>query len=165
MYSIEEKAKRQRVRNYLSRYVISKRRIQQLTERLNNLKEDEKEPLNGVTYSSTPKSSSISQGSAAYLFRKEDIIENIEAQRAEKYKSLADIIAVINHLPEESVKRCVLEYKYIDGLSGKEICKKMYWASLSSVDTHLADAIGMLIGDKKAMEIINKYYEVKQNEN
>ena len=41
----------------------------------------------------------------------------------------------------------------------------MYWASLSSVDTHLADAIGMLIDDNNAMEIINKYYEVKQNEN
>ena len=45
MTTDERNVQRQRVRDYLSRYKIIKRRIAQLTKRLTELQEDENEPI------------------------------------------------------------------------------------------------------------------------
>ena len=69
MTTDERNVQRQRVRDYLSRYKIIKRRIAQLTKRLTELQEDENEPINGIRYSVMPKGSKVSDGAAAYLYR------------------------------------------------------------------------------------------------
>lgn len=160
MTNDERNVQRQRVKDYLSRYKIIKRRIVQLTRRLKELQEDEKEPLNGVQYSATPKGSKVSNGAASYLYRKEDIIEQINIEIQNKYKVLSDTLVVLKAIPLDSIERNVIESKYIDNLPNEDICKEMYWSYVSTVTYHTLKAIDMIIDNENSMTIINDYYEV-----
>lgn len=160
MTTDERNVQRQRVRDYLSRYKIIKRRIVQLTKRLKDLQEDEKEPLNGVQYSAMPKGSRVSDGAATYLYRKEDIIEQINIEIQNKYKALSDTLVVLKAIPLDSIERNVIESKYIDNLPNEDICKEMYWSYVSTVTYHTLKAIDMIIDNENSMTIINDYYEV-----
>lgn len=160
MTNDERNVQRQRVKDYLSRYKIIKRRIVRLTRRLKELQEDEKEPLNGVQYSATPKGSKVSDGAASYLYRKEDIIEQINIEIQNKYKVLSDTLVVLKAIPLDSIERNVIESKYIDNLPNEDICKEMYWSYVSTVTYHTLKAIDMIIDNENSMTIINDYYEV-----
>lgn len=156
----ERNVQRQRVRDYLSRYKIIKRRIAQLTKRLKELQEDENEPINGVQYSAMPKGSKVSDGAAAYLYRKEDVLEQVDTEIQNKYKALSDALIVLKAIPLDSIERNVIESKYIDNLSNEDICKEMYWSYVSTVTYHTLKAIDMIIDNENSMAIINEYYEV-----
>lgn len=160
MTNDERNVQRQRVRDYLSRYSICKQRIAQLNSRLKDLEEDEKEPINGVQYSATPKGSKVSDGAASYLYRKENIIEQINIEIQSKYSILSNILIVLKAVPLESLQRMVIEYKYIDGRTNEAIRRKMNWSYVSNVDYHLAKAIDMIVNNDNSMKIINEYYEV-----
>lgn len=160
MTTDERNVQRQRVRDYLSRYKIIKRRIAQLTKRLTELQEDENEPINGIRYSVMPKGSKVSDGAAAYLYRKEDVIEQINTEIQNKYKALSDALIVLKAIPLDSIERNVIESKYIDNLSNDDICQEMYWSYVSTVTYHTLKAIDMIIDNEISMAIINEYYEV-----
>ena len=160
MTTDERNVQRQRVRDYLSRYKIIKRRIAQLTKRLTELQEDENEPINGIRYSVMPKGSKVSDGAAAYLYRKEDVIEQINTEIQNKYKALSDALIVLKAIPLDSIERNVIESKYIDNLSNDDICQEMYWSYASTVTYHTLKAIDMIIDNEISMAIINEYYEV-----
>lgn len=154
MTTDERNVQRQRVRDYLSRYKIIKRRIAQLTKRLTELQEDENEPINGIRYSVMPKGSKVSDGAAAYLYRKEDVIEQINTEIQNKYKALSDALIVLKAIPLDSIERNVIESKYIDNLSNDDICQEMYWSYVSTVTYHTLKAIDMIIDNEISMAIL-----------
>lgn len=78
-------------------------------------------PLSAVQMDGMPRGSSSNIGCAALAFRLDDINEKIRRQMERSLSVLTEIMDIIDYLPENSMERMIIEYKYIDRFGWEKI--------------------------------------------
>ena len=157
MTTEEQKRERALLRSYLSRYRKAKNRVQKLRTRRQEFIEDMKYPLGAQSYSGLPRSSTPNDGAATYVFRLCEIEEKIIEQEKNANNIMLQIMDIMDFLPEDSESRCLLEMKYIDGLSEKQIMAAQFYSSRSSVAKYINNGLNELLTFKKIQNIITRY--------
>ena len=111
---------------YLGQYYRAKIKRKQLENRLKNFRE-EMSGTQGVKYSPVPGGQSGSQISSTEnaVMRAMEIEERIVKQQAQVQAAMLAVMEFMDFLPIDSVKRSILEYRYIDCMSWKRIYKEM----------------------------------------
>ena len=155
----EQLHKRNMLRNYLKRYRKAENNVEILRRRRNNLIEDMKYPLGTQNISSLPNNNEPGAGAASYIFRQSELEERIYAQECEAKKIMLQIMDIMDFLPAESENRSVLELKYIDGHSDKDIIKIKFYSNRSTLSYHLANGLDELLQFAKVQKIIEEFDE------
>lgn len=109
---------------YLRRYkacLKSKKRLEK--RRLEILKEFEN-PLCAVNYDGMPRGENTGVGSAAISYQLDEICTRLREQAERAASTLAEIMDIIDLLPENTTERSVIEQKYIDCRRWWEICEE-----------------------------------------
>ena len=119
--------------------------------------QDNKYPLGAQQYSGMPSNNSPSEGSAGYSFRLSEIEERIYAQKKEAEKILYTVMDIMDFLPVDDEDRSVLELRYIDNLSDKEIIRKKVYGNRSTVSYHINCGLDKLLKFQKVIKILNEY--------
>jgi len=124
----QEKAKEQRqlLKKYLGQYYRAKMKRIQLERRLKNFRE-EMSGTKGMQYSLTPKSPSVKIGSSIEerVIRTIEIEERILKQQDKVQAAMLAVMELMDFLPLDSTERIILEYRYVDCLSWRQICREM----------------------------------------
>lgn len=107
---------------YLSTYNRYKNRKKSLEQRKMALLQEFESPLRYVAMNGMPRGSSSNVGCAALSYELDDINTRIDEKIKELEREYVKISNLIEFLPENSTERAILEYKYIDSLSWKDIC-------------------------------------------
>lgn len=157
MTSEEQKHQRNILRSYLSRYRRAKNRVNKLRRRREDFIEDMKYPLGAQSYSGLPRSSAPNDGAATYVFRLCEIEERIIEQEKNANSIMLQIMDIMDFLPEESESRCVMEVKYIDGQSEKQIMAAQFYSSRTTVAKYINAGLDELLTYKKIQSIISRY--------
>lgn len=155
----EQLHKRNMLRNYLIRYRKAENKTEELRCRRNRLIEDMKHPLGTQNMSGLPSNNEPGTGAASYIFRQSELEERIYAQEREAKKIMLQVMDIMDFLPVESENRSVLELKYIDGYSDKDIIKIKFYAHRSTLSYHLAAGLDELLQYAKVQKIIKEFDE------
>lgn len=145
------------LRHYLSQYYRATQQRRHLEERLKNICEEMNAPIGGMHYSPVNVSSGkISQGSAAFTFRKSEIETRIEEQKKQIEADLVKIMDILDYLDPTSDERIVLELYYIDRLPWGEVQERAHM-SRSTCYEKRDKGIEELLTFKRVRAIIEKY--------
>lgn len=141
---------------YLSQYrrCIGKKR--DLERRQKDIIREFDHPLSGISYDGMPHGSGVGNGCAALSFRLDEINTRIEEQKVRSVKVLADIMNVIEFLPENSTERSIIEQKYIDRLNWKRICTAEH-LSRTPATRYWRKGLYELLEFKKVQKILLEY--------
>lgn len=151
------------LKRFLSQYVVARKQKNVLEARLRQAQLDINMPLGGMGYSDMPRGSGVSEGAAVPAIRELEIEEKINAQKLVMVEKMATVMEVIEYLPSISVERAVLEAKYIDGKSWKEIeAEKNY--SRSSCYEYMKRAFNQLLAIRPVVMILDEYRKELQKE-
>ena len=114
------------LKKYLGQYYRAKIKRKQLEIRLKNFRE-EMAGTQGVKYSPVPGGQSGSQISSTEnaVMRAMEIEERIVKQQAQVQAAMLAVMEFMDFLPIDSVKRSILEYRYIDCMT-KTPCFRYY---------------------------------------
>ena len=149
------------LRHYLSQYYRATEQRDRLEERLKNICEEMNMPIGGMHYSPVNVSSGkVSQGSAAFTFRKSEIETRIEEQKKQIEADLLKIMDILDYLDPTSEERMVLELYYIDKLPWREIQQRANMSRSTAFD-YRDKGIDKLLTFKRVRAIIKKYAEEK----
>lgn len=107
---------------YLNQYRCSIDRKKSLEHRRNEIIREFDSPLAGVNYDGMPHGKDSGVGCAAISFRLDEINTRLREQMEKTSKILEEIMDIIDFLPENSMEREIVEQKYIDRKSWREIC-------------------------------------------
>lgn len=111
-----DKEEREVLRRYLRQYLSAKRRKCDLERRRAQLQQDMQCPLGAVRYDGMPRSSSPSEGAAAFAYRIDEVEQRICAQQDEMARAALEIMDIIDFLEPGSLEREVIEKRYMDGM-------------------------------------------------
>lgn len=95
-------------------------------------------------------------GSATLSFRLDEIDGRIKEQMDKAGKALADIMNVIEFLPENSIERTIIEHRYIDRYDWRKICRETH-ISRTPATRHWKKGLYALLEFKKVQQIIRDY--------
>lgn len=147
------------LRHYLSQFYRATEQRKRLEERLKNICEEMNAPIGGMHYSPVNVSSGkVSQGSAAFTFRKSEIETRIEEQKKQIEADLLKIMDILDYLDPASDERIVLELYYIDRLSWDKVQEKAHM-SRSTCYEKRDKGIEKLLTFKRVRAIVRKYAE------
>ena len=147
------------LRDYLGQYYRAAKRRRQLEDRLQNICEEMNAPIGGMNYSPINVSGGrVSQGSAAFTFRKSEIETRIEEQKKQIEADLLKIMDILDYLDAASDERMILELYYIDRLPWKEIQQRANMSRSTAFD-YRDKGIEKLLTFKRVRAIIKKYAE------
>ena len=156
---IEEKKKL--LEEYLGQYYYSRAKKKQLEQRLRVFRED-MISTKGMQYSPVPRSrtNSVGQGPATSVIRAMEIEERIESQKAEMAAAMLNVMKIMDFLPVDSTERIILEYRHIDCLNWKQICKE---TNLTRTPCNKYYNAGMdkLLGFKNVLKILEEFETTK----
>lgn len=140
---------------YLNQYrqCISKKKS--LEHRRDDIRREFDSPLKAVSYGSTGGGSSNS-GCAALCFRLDEINTRIEEQIEKSTKVLAEIMDVIEFLPENSIERAIIEHRYIDRYSWEKVCKILH-ISRTPATRQWRKGLYELLEFKKVKQVLRDY--------
>lgn len=141
---------------YLNQYVRCIRRKRILERRRKEIIREFDFPLSGVSYDGMPHGSSSGVGCAALSFRLDDIDTKIKEQVDKSIKVLAEIMDVIEFLPENSTERAIIEHRYIDRLRWWQICKEEN-ISRTPATNYWRKGLYALLEFKKVQQIVEEY--------
>lgn len=141
---------------YLNQYVRCIRRKRILERRRKEIIREFDSPLSGVSYDGMPHGSSSGVGCAALSFRLDDIETKIKEQVDKSIKVLAEIMDVIEFLPENSTERAIIEHRYIDRLRWWQICKEEN-LSRTPATNYWRKGLYALLEFKKVRQIVEEY--------
>lgn len=141
---------------YLNQYKRCIERKKSLERRQKEIVWELDHPLKGVSYDGMPHGSGESVGCAALSFRLDEISGRIEEQKKKSIKVLADIMDVIELLPENSMERSIIEHKYIDRFSWGQICKAEH-ISRTPGTRYWRKGLYELLEFKKVQQIVHEY--------
>lgn len=108
---------------YLNQYRHCIDRKKALERRRNEIIREFNYPLSSVSYDGMPHGNKQSVGCAALAFRLDEINIRIQDQMNKSVKVLAEILDVIDFLPENSMERIIIEHRYIDRMSWSQVCR------------------------------------------
>ena len=113
------------LKQYLGQYYYAKMKKKQLEARLRTFRENML-GTKGMQYSPVPRSqtNSVGDGPATQVIRAMEIEDRIESQKAEMAKTMLNVMKIMDFLPTDSTERSILEYRHIDCLSWKQVCKE-----------------------------------------
>ena len=141
---------------YLSQYRRCIERKRALERRRNDIIREFEHPLKGVSYDGTSHGSGEGLGCAALSFRLDGINTRIKEQMDKSVKVLAEIMDVIDVLPENSMERAIIEHRYIDRMNWEPICKVEH-ISRTPATRYWRKGLYELLEFKKVQQIVAEY--------
>ena len=141
---------------YLSQYKRCIERKKSLEHRRDEIVKEFDSPLKSVSYDGMPHGSSEGVGCAAISYRLDEIDTRIKEQMDKSVKVLAEIMDVIEFLPENSIERSIIEHRYIDRMNWDKICR-MEHISRTPGTQHWRKGLYQLLEFKKVQQIIRDY--------
>ena len=144
---------------YLFQYKRCIGRKRSLEHRRNEIVREFDHPLSGVSYDGMPRGSGVSVGCAALSYRLDEIDTRIKEQMDKSVKVLAEIMDVIEFLPENSIERAIIEHRYIDRMKWWQICKEEN-LSRTPATNYWRKGLYYLLEFKKVQQIVKEYGEV-----
>ncbi|MDE7300303.1 MAG: hypothetical protein K2N94_16010, partial [Lachnospiraceae bacterium] len=141
---------------YLSqyRYCINKKRI--LEKRRAEIIREFDSPLGAMKMDGMPRGSSSGVGCAALSFRLDEINTRIKEQMENAERVLADIMNVIDFLPENSLERSIIENRYIDRYNWERVCRENH-ISRTPATKKWRKGLYMILKYGKVKEILREY--------
>lgn len=141
---------------YLNQYkrCISRKRV--LERRRSEIISEFDSPLSGVSYDGMPHGNSSGVGCAAISFRLDEINTRIKEQMDKSVKVLAEIMDVIDFLPENTIERAIIEHRYIDRMKWWQICKEEN-ISRTPATNYWKKGLHDLLEFKKIRQIVEEY--------
>lgn len=112
----------------------------------------------GMQYSPVPRSqtNSVGDGPATQVIRAMEIEDRIESQKAEMAKSMLNVMKIMDFLPTDSTERSILEYRHIDCLSWKQVCKEANMTR-TPCNKYYNAGIDKLLTYKKVQSILQEF--------
>lgn len=141
---------------YLNQYRVCIDRKRSLERRRDEIADEFNHPLKAVSYDGMPHGSGDCVGCAELSIRLDEINTRIKEQMDKSVKVLADIMNVIEFLPENSMERVIIEHKYIDRMSWEVICRKEH-ISRTPATRHWRKGLYALLEFKKIQQIVSEY--------
>lgn len=141
---------------YLYQYKCCISRKKALERRRKDIIREFDHPLSGVSYDGMPRGGGGSVGCAAISFRLDEINTKIKEQMEKSVKVLAEIMDIIDFLPENSMERAIIEHRYIDRLRWWQICKEEN-ISRTPATNYWRKGLYELLEFKKVQEILTEY--------
>lgn len=141
---------------YLGQYKKCIERKKSLERRRNDIIKEFDNPLKGISYDGMPHGSGESLGCAALSFRLDEINTRIKEQMEKSVKVLAEIMDVIEFLPENSTERAIIEHRYIDRFRWEQICKVEH-ISRTPATRYWKKGLYQLLEFKKVQKILWDY--------
>lgn len=141
---------------YLSQYRRCLGRKKTLENRRLEIEREFYSPLSGINYDGMPHGSGTNMGCAALSFKLDEINTRIKEQSSKSVKILAEIMDIIEFLPENSTERSIVEHKYIDRKSWNQICKIEH-LSRTPATRHWRKGLYHLLEFKKVQQILHEY--------
>lgn len=137
---------------YLQRYIVARRRLNELKETHEVILNDSNNPQYGAGYKAFPRvmSSSVNSGAASFSIKLSDIEDRIAVQQDKLKYLVLEVLEILDYLPPNSKERSALELSYIQDKSVKACCYSMYVARSTFFDIK-----------KKAIDDLLKYEKVK----
>lgn len=150
------------LKQYLGQYYYAKMKKKQLEARLRTFRENML-GTKGMQYSPVPRSqtNSVGDGPATQVIRAMEIEDRIESQKAEMAKTMLNVMKIMDFLPTDSTERSILEYRYIDCLSWKQVCKEVH-LSRSSANDCCNKGINKLLEFKKVQATIQEFASAQE---
>ena len=149
---------------YLGQYKRCIKHKRTLEHRRDEIKKEFDYPLGAVSYDGMPKGSWGGVGCAALSYRLDEIVTKIEEQRIKSVKVLADIMDVIDFLPENSMERSIIEHRYIDRMSWERICCEVH-LSRTPATKYWKKGLYELLEFKRIQQIVSDYdKDLKEND-
>lgn len=148
---------------YLSQYRKCIDRKKSLEGRRRDIIKEFDNPLKGVSYDGMPHGSGESLGCAALSFRLDEINTRIKDQMEKSVKVLAEIMDVIEFLPENSTERAIVEHRYIDRFRWEQICKVEH-ISRTPATRYWKKGLYQLLEFKKVQKILREYEKATDEE-
>lgn len=148
------------LKKYLGQYYRAKQKRNQLEKRLQTFREEM--GSKGIQYAGMPSAGNrVGSDTEEQVMRAMEIEERITKQQVEVQRAMLDVLDVMDLLPLDSVERMILEYRYIDCLSWKQICNKVF-LSRTSANDYYKKGIKELLVLKKVQVAIQKFDSVKE---
>lgn len=146
------------LKEYLNQYYTSRIKRVQLEKRLKNILEEMNAPIGGygyspVNYGGTNK---VSDGAASFVYHISEIETRIEEQKKRVETALLNVMDIIDLLDEDSTERMILELRFIDCKSWKDIEQEMH-LSRSSLFIYQDKGLEKLLKSKRVRKILIKY--------
>lgn len=141
---------------YLSQYRLYIRRKRVLERRRDDIIREFDHPLGGVSYDGMPRGGGESVGCAAISFRLDEINTKIKEQADKSIKILAEIMEVIDFLPENSMERLIIERRYIDRVSWERLCQTEH-LSRTPATKYWRKGLYELLEFKKVQQVVRDY--------
>lgn len=143
---------------YLFQYKRCIGRKRSLERRRNEIVKEFDHPLSGVSYDGMPRGGGENVGCAALSYRLDEINTRIKDQMDKSTKVLAEIMDIIEFLPENSIERAIIEHRYIDRMKWWQICKEEN-LSRTPATNYWRKGLYYLLEFKKVQQIIKEYGE------
>lgn len=154
--------KRVLLKQYLGQYYAARIKKRQLEIRLQTFRQD-MVGTKGMQYSPVPRSQTnkVGDGPASMVIRAMEIEGQIESQKSEMAKAMLNVMKIMDFLPEKSTERIILEYRHIDCLTWKQVCKEMNYSRMSCNNYYNA-GIDKLLEYKKVQKLLDEF-QAEQN--
>lgn len=145
------------LKQYLGQYYYAKMKKKQLEARLRTFRENML-GTKGMQYSPVPRSqtNSVGDGPATQVIRAMEIEDRIESQKAEMAETMLNVMKIMDFLPTVSTERSMLEYRHIDCLSWKQVCKEANMTR-TSCNKYYNAGIDKLLTYKKVQSILQEF--------
>ena len=142
------------LKQYLGQYYAARIKKRQLEIRLQTFRQD-MVGTKGMQYSPVPRSrtNSVGDGPASMVVRAIEIEDRIESQKAEMNTTMLNVMKIMDFLPTDSIERRILEYRHIDCLSWKQVCKETNYSRQSCINYYNV-GIDKLLTFKKVQKMI-----------
>ena len=148
---------------YLSQYKRCIKHKRTLEHRRDEIIKEFDYPLGAVSYDGMPKGSGGGVGCASLSFRLDEINTRINAQLHKSTRVLANIMDVIEFLPENSMERSIIEHRYIDRMSWERICGEVH-LSRTPATRYWKKGLYELLEFKRIQQIVSDYdKDLKEN--
>lgn len=145
------------LKQYLGQYYAARIKKRQLEIRLQTFRQD-MVGTKGMQYSPVPRSrtNSVGDGPASMVVRAIEIEDRIESQKAEMNTTMLNVMKIMDFLPTDSIERRILEYRHIDCLSWKQVCKETNMTR-TPCNKYYNAGIDKLLTYKKVQVTIQKF--------
>lgn len=102
------------------------------------------------------QTNSVGDGPATQVIRAMEIEDRIESQKAEMAKTMLNVMKIMDFLPTDSTERSMLEYRHIDCLSWKQVCKEANMTR-TPCNKYYNAGIDKLLTYKKVQSILQEF--------
>lgn len=149
--------KRVLLKQYLGQYYAARIKKRQLEIRLQTFRQD-MVGTKGMQYSPVPRSQTnkVGDGPASMVIRAMEIEGQIESQKSEMAKAMLNVMKIMDFLPEKSTERIILEYRHIDCLTWKQVCKEMHMTR-TPCNNYYNAGIDKLLKYKKVQKLLDEF--------